>query len=173
MTDSWKPRTLSGKIIIALLLVGLLTPIAGLINDVGRLYVYAVLWTFSFHTVELYSRFNWNIQSISSIIMWIWKFIYLYIFIQFYNRKMSLRQVTFGAVLAQDSWIVANIGIFLNYLYGGRITYLAIPIPFLVFVSLVVLRIWPRSVPPKTWLEEEHDASWGPTIDINSGENDL
>ena len=84
---------------------------------------------------------------------------------------MSFCQVKFGAVLAQVPWIIANLGIFLNYLYGGRITYLAIPIPFLVLACFIVLRVWPRSIPPKTWLDEEHDASCGPTIDINSDES--
>lgn len=168
MTETTEqPRTLPRKMIFALLLVGLVTPLAlNFVDD--KIMILAVLWLYYFTDSHIY--FDWVTQSFSTVVMWIWRFVILVVFIQFYEHKMSYRQFKYGAVIAQVPWIFANLGIFLNYLIGGNITYFMIPLPFLVLACFIVLRLWPRSELPETWLDEDKDASWGPTIRIDTDE---
>ncbi|MFW9927753.1 MAG: hypothetical protein ACFFDM_13470 [Candidatus Thorarchaeota archaeon] len=160
MTKHERLWRLPRKIVFTLIILGLLTPMAALITDDGVLLVFAALWLFRFQFIELSVHFEWILQSFSYLIMWIWQFVFLYIFLQYYNGRMSLRPVKFSAVIAQSPWVLATLGIFLNLLVGGNIIYLAVPIPFFVLVSFAVFRKWPRYEPPKSWLEEETDASW-------------
>lgn len=161
-----EPQALSKRTILALLLVGLLTPLALIFYDDGEISILAALWLFVYFPYDSHTTFEWIIQSSSTVVMWIWRFVFLFIFIQFYKRKMSYRQLKYGAATSQCPWILANIGIFLNWLIGGTLGYFMIPIPFLVFVALLVLRVKPRSEPPEDWLDEK-DSSWGPTINID------
>lgn len=163
---------LSRKNIALFLVVALLSPLAVIFYFDGWISILATLWLFGYEVVSSESRFFFVIQSISTVILWVWRFVFLYAFLRFYRHRFSFKQLKIAALIAQIPWIMINLGNLLNILLSpiyGRIDHFAIPIPSLVIVGLIILRWHPPRPLPKDWLR--NDDEWGPTIRLDDADD--